>query len=286
MIGFNGKYLSAAIGDMRITAMSQGDKWLLGGPDWLAAATKAAILSAFGAEGAGVIQATNAYLNAIAATDREKAQALAGFINEDPMLVCSIVETSKTRWLKGDGNAYIDTGIAPRSNHRLHIPHLYWDDDTNFTDYDRNAGLAYTDNGSTGNQGWGFNLWGDTLYVGFGNYATAGKVAKNKVYDFDLDKGAWKVQEQGGATMQGTLNGTPTPTYNLVLFGWMRNGNVPYRSKMLADRGEIYEDGVLLRDFIPHLHGGEAGMLDLVSLDFYPNANTEGAFTIALTDKA
>ena len=38
--------------------------------------------------------------------------------------------------------------------------------------------------------------------------------------------------------------------------------------------------------FIPHLRpNGENGMLDIISCQFYPNANAEGLFTIALTDK-
>ena len=58
--------------------------------NWLKAATKQAILGAFGDDGKAVINATNAYLNGIAASDRDKATALAGFINEDPMMVCSL----------------------------------------------------------------------------------------------------------------------------------------------------------------------------------------------------
>ena len=58
---------------------------------WLEKATRAAILAAFGqTDGKAVIKATNAYMNALAATDPTKASALAGFINEDPMLVCSL----------------------------------------------------------------------------------------------------------------------------------------------------------------------------------------------------
>jgi len=50
---------------------------------WLTKATVAAILAAFGQDdGRQVIKATNAYLNQLAASDRDKATALAGFINE------------------------------------------------------------------------------------------------------------------------------------------------------------------------------------------------------------
>ena len=101
MIGFNGTYLKAATHHgMRITAACLGGQWVIGSKNWLLNATQQAILAAFGAEeGMVVISKTNDYLNAIAATDTQRAQQLADFIQEDPLLVCSLVETSKTRWL-------------------------------------------------------------------------------------------------------------------------------------------------------------------------------------------
>ena len=92
MISKGTQYLSAAgFGNIRVTAASMGKAYIIGSKNWLYAETKQAILGAFGAtDGAAVIKATNAYLNALAATDRTKATALAGFINEDPMMVCSL----------------------------------------------------------------------------------------------------------------------------------------------------------------------------------------------------
>ena len=106
-------------GAVRLTNIIRGAQTVFGGmiPSfaWLEKATKAAILAAFGqTDGKAVIKATNAYLTALAATDPTKATALAGFINEDTMLVCSLGlqpqgVTMPIRWLVGDKNAYIDT---------------------------------------------------------------------------------------------------------------------------------------------------------------------------------
>lgn len=75
-------------GAIRLTNIIRGGSVVFG---WLEPSTRAAILAAFGqTDGYAVIKATNAYLNGIAATDPTKAQALAGFINEDPMMVCSL----------------------------------------------------------------------------------------------------------------------------------------------------------------------------------------------------
>jgi hypothetical protein len=99
---------------MPIYAATMGGKMVIG--YGLLSATLQAIVAAFGAEGTEVIRKTNDYLNRIATTDPQRALLLAGFINEDPLLVCSLVETSKTRWLVGDGKAYVDSGYTPLPN--------------------------------------------------------------------------------------------------------------------------------------------------------------------------
>lgn len=89
---------------------------------WLGWQAVQAIVNAFGqTDGKAVIKATNAYLNQLAASGqagKDKATALAGFINEDPMMVCSLgLEPELTtlpkmpiRMLITDGNAWLDTG--------------------------------------------------------------------------------------------------------------------------------------------------------------------------------
>ena len=83
-------------GAVRLTNIIRGAQVVFGGLEpntfgWLTKAAGKAILAAFGqTDGYAVIKATNAYLNALAATDQTKASAIAGFINEDPMLVCSL----------------------------------------------------------------------------------------------------------------------------------------------------------------------------------------------------
>ena len=73
-------------GAVRLTNIIRGAQVVFGGlypkVAWLEKATRAAILAAFGQDdGYAVLGATNAYLNALAATDPTKASALAGFIN-------------------------------------------------------------------------------------------------------------------------------------------------------------------------------------------------------------
>ena len=184
------------------------------------------------------------------------------------------------RFLKGDGYSWIDTGIKPTNKTRLYIPKAYWGDDTQWSSYSTDAGISYTDNGSTGDNGFGFNLWGQNLYIGFGGYTSPGSVAKNVMYSFDMNKGAWRVTRSNGADWSGTMSGNPQPTTTLALFGWRRSGNTPYLSRMYKDEAYIYTDDVLTKHFVPCTN--KNGMVDLVNMVFHPNQGT-GTFGEAYT---
>jgi hypothetical protein len=139
--------------------------------------------------------------------------------------------------------------------------------------------LAYTDNGSTGNNGFGFNLWGDTLYVGYGGFGTVGSVKKNVIYEFVLDKGDYSVNSAEGEK-KGVLSANSlSPNSNLLVFAWARSGSVQYKSKMYISNVELNDDNTQLH-LAPFIRNGENGMLDIISGTFHPNANTAGAFTI------
>lgn len=93
---------------------------LLAHGNWLRPTTKTAILGAFGNAALAVIKATNAYLNDLARTDKTKATALAEFINEDPMLICSLDLQPQgvvmpIRLIYGNG-AYFDTLLKAGPN--------------------------------------------------------------------------------------------------------------------------------------------------------------------------
>lgn len=76
-------------GAVRLTNIIRGAQVVFGGivltVNWLRFATIEAILAAFGkTDGNAVIKATNAYLNQLAASDRDKATALVGVLNANP----------------------------------------------------------------------------------------------------------------------------------------------------------------------------------------------------------
>lgn len=93
-------------GAVAISNIIRGAQVVFGGlypkVTWLYPQTRAAILAAFGqTDGKAVIKATNAYLNALAATDPTKASALAGFINATPTIapwICGYYEPNAAQY--------------------------------------------------------------------------------------------------------------------------------------------------------------------------------------------
>lgn len=281
MIGFNGTYLPAAShGNMRITAASIGGQLMM---SWLKTATQQAIIAAFGAEeGIAVISKTNDYLNAIAATDPTRAQQLSAFINEDPLLVCSLVETSKVRTLDGDGVAYINTGIYAETNTGFDVSLITTDNNNN------TCGML---SGSSRGNDAGLELyyWNRVWQIISNNtIATGVPVVVGNQYRIIRLGEDWSVYENGAEKANGTkAMVTYTSNTPIFLYCLNRGNSVSYQGKPRYIYATIKQyRGDDIAHFIPHLRpNGESGMLDILTGTFYPNANTEGAFTIALTDK-
>ena len=275
MITHNGTYLGAATHHgMPIYAATMGGKMVIGG--WLLSATLQAIVAAFGAEGTEVIAKTNDYLNRIATTDPQRALLLAGFINEDPMLVCSLVETSKTRWLVGDNVARIELGTM-----------------TLTAEAEIEADIMATKNGW--NTPFGLNSWINGYGIFYNQDYTIRPWWANNNYSATIAGCTWAEETRSHIKMRagyfennGTVfyNQAVTKTNQTAMFYLYRCGGSSnfFRGGLGAVRLQDKSQEV---DFhlLPFIRNGENGMLDIISGTFYPNANTSGSFTIALTDK-
>ena len=276
-------------GAVLLTNIIRGAQVVFGGlyPNvdmWLKGATTAAILAAFGqTDGKAVIKATNAYLAALAATDPTKASALAGFINEDPMMVCSLVETGKTRYLVGDGKAYIKLRNVGRMSDTYDMKFKY------------NVGGSY--------RAWGVFAQSSYIPINMSLTYSAG-ICVRWAYNGDqmidnlapITSTAWHTLkiENGYVTFDRVNKGRSEGhkdgfviNYPMYLFTINPADTTP--SATMNGCFEYYkhtsQEGEVMEHCIPCQHGGESGMLDLVSLTFYPNANTQGSFTIQLTNK-
>lgn len=211
---------------------------------------------------------------------------LVPFINEDPMLIVSLVEVGKVRKLESDGVAYIDTGISADT------PLMSFEclaDMTGLTTYPKSLF------GTIGGYGPGSGMYG-IIYHGQGgigfrvgmynsNYVSTGLNAQSTNAHILGIVGDSEFELFVDGVSKGTkAKGTPA-SKPMYLFGtWIDSSNSKTNSRIAFIRFFTDTD---LAHFIPMQRtDGTCGMLDIVSLTFHPNANTQGAFTIQVTDKA
>ena len=279
-------------GAIRLSNIIRGPQVVFGGLkptiDWLKAATKQAILGAFGvSDGKAVIKATNAYLNQLAATDPTKATALARFINayavEDAHIVYSLVPTlGVRRWLGTNDGAHIDTGFKATDYAHSYLYEVIWK-------------TAQSSGGSiigtiANNAGFGqiyvngsiSQLWGG---VGNTNTNLNASLALDTEYTdsvkFDFDAG--KVTRiTDGVSQTNTHNISTRPSTSAFLYAYNNGGSPAQKTKCSFADVKLYGDDVLVKWFVPFIRNNVNGMLDLIGGTFYANAGS-GSFTISET---
>ena len=254
---------------------------------WLYPATRAAIRGAFGHDdGWQVIRATNAYLTQLAASDRDKATALAGFINEDPMMVCSLglqVEgvTMPWRLLKGNGTAYfdmqetVDTTAVYTAGMKA---------DTSET----NAGFMVGCRSASSTQRLQFQLWrGDqTAYTALQttNVNSGADWAQHHILKADIAEGkTWvdDVQQMSGVT--GSYSSA-----KILLFTIMTGSNIETPSVHYMSFYKKTKNGEDVKWLVPFNDGGTAKFINLVAsmasgTKVFETQQGSGAFSIAYT---
>lgn len=253
---------------------------------WLTGATNTAILAAFGqTDCKAVIKATNAYLTALAATDPTKASALAGFINEDPMLVCSLgLEPQGVampiRTLNGDRIAYINTGVYANKDTGFDVSLIPTDSSND------NCGML---SGSRSGNDAGLELYyWNRVWLIISNNATRTGVSvqvgkRQRIIRYGVN---WSVYINDALAASGTRDkaGAFTSNSPICLYLLNRNNSKSYIGKPKYISAKIMQDGgEVLRDMYPFIRQGANGMIDIISGTFYPNANTSGSFSIEYT---
>ena len=250
-----------------------------------------AIYGAFGQrDGMAVIKATNAYLNQLAASDRDKATALAAFINEDPMMVCSLgLEvpgvTMPIRWLVGDGTAYINTGVTPYTGIIMKASmatlYDYWTAFGSRVNY-QDKMCSVSINTAAGEK---------RILVDIASVRTTINMSYQQGDEIKIEVN----DVVHKATIWGTQYNIPNVVannVNICVFALNNNGSMMNNYASKYREFEI----VGLREYLPMKLGkawaaedvstgvaqaaGTCGMIDLVSGKFFTNANSQGSFTI------
>lgn len=196
---------------------------------------------------------------------------MVSWINEDPHLVCSLLNVGKVRWLLGDGNAYIETGYYPKQSTGIKIKGKQDNKDSAL------FGVAFRFYCFDNN-----NLQSHPHIV----YYALGKVSGNFNYNLQseiaviqLDNTGVKINGVSYATI--STSEIFTSPYSMPLFCRKSDkGDIQKLGNHIIEYAELYESGTAIKKFYPFIHNSTNGMLDILTGTFYPNANSIGSFTI------
>lgn len=174
-------------------------------------------------------------------------------------------------YIESTGTQYVDTGFKPSQNTRIKMSaHIIADGSSSswYALYGartavRNADMSFWLNGALGTQ------------IDFGNVSDTSITATSANLEVDQNK---NVATLNGKSVTLTAN-TFTAAYDLYLFCVNTAGSLSYYTPMQLKSCQIYDNGTLVRDFIPcKTPSGEIGLYDTITQSFYGNVGT-GTFT-------
>ena len=272
MITHNGKQVSIAMRNRKaINLIARNGKamWDIGGGTGIRGAAAAVILAEYGKQ---VWSDVKQYAKA--------HPAIVPFINQDPHLACSIsTNSNKRRYLESSGGAYIKTDIVASDQLITEASFAYLvggQYQSVFGAATSGEAQRYTIHSNATSTNVGFRVTGTSSI----NVATqpeewnSVKISKEEIVC--------------NGSVVGSLSASTSFTiaYKMALFAENQYDTYPEIRRANARMEFIRFSRSQEAWFIPHLTAdGQCGMLDLVTYTFHPNANTQGQFTIAITDK-
>ena len=284
MIGLGSNRLTVCRrGGMSVTQAGRGGMEWLGsrGPSWASPYS---------------VQATAALKDAFTAAQWQTIKAygfahpeIVGYMNayapEDAKIAYSLVPTlNVVRLLMGDGRAYINTGKSLADGFRAKFK-LY------FNDNGRNAGFVGTHGTSSP---WKRNFIGcgdgNKAEVAYGDNYPYGNNTFTVGTIYDIDASTAKVgtyfKVDGDYAISERTHSQALSEITVKLFAMGYNlGSGSNESKSGMDGIELFgaDNTTRIAYYVTFIRNGVNGMLDLLTGDFFPNANSSGSFTISET---
>ena len=170
---------------------------------------------------------------------------------------------TKLAYIQSSGTQYIDTGIVPRYNTRV-------DADCDIT-YGTGWIMILGSYDYKGYFSWWANAAQIYAYYGSQNKSGNGAIGKQTMI---ANGSKWSASANSFVFSDESFIAPST----MYLFSVHNGGNYANASMKLY-ACQIYDDGTLVRDFVPCINAsGEVGLYDLVGQQFYGNVGT-GTFT-------
>ena len=178
---------------------------------------------------------------------------------------------TKLAYIQSTGTQWVDTGFKPNQNTRVKM-------DCNVIGFNSRDAFLFGARIASGNTA--FCLAADDANTRW--FALYGNAVQNPTgtctgkHTVDFNKNTLSLDDNVFPFDSTSFQSA----YNLLLFATITNGNVDsQRGKMAIYSCQIYDNGTLVRDFLPCINpSGAVGLYDLVGRKFYGNAGT-GTFT-------
>ena len=176
---------------------------------------------------------------------------------------------TELEYIQSSGTQYINTGVNPNQNTRIIC-------DTNLAKQNTAAWLFGARNGS-GDSTFGFLTYQNAYRSDYNtNQDQTISDTYTGFFTVDKDKNVTKIN---GETKITNAGGTFQTSYPLFLFANNNGGSVAGYSSCAIQACQIYDNGTLIRDYVPAKNSsGIVGLYDVVNNEFYQNAGT-GVFT-------
>ena len=175
-------------------------------------------------------------------------------------------------YIESSGTQHIDTGFKPNQNTRV-VMNCEVLGFINSKDM-----FLYGARVAPGNTGFYCAARADNASFAIG-YANQSAVSSNLVgianHTVDQNKNSYQIDSVSGSFTASTFQSS----YNLHLFACITAGTVDATQvgKLKVHSCQIYDNGTLIRDFVPCLSDADGvGLYDLVEGKFYGNAGTGG----------
>lgn len=177
---------------------------------------------------------------------------------------------TQIEYVQSDGGAHwIDTGFKPNQNTGIIAKFQLLSSTVNQTPiYARTAMNVAA-----------FGVFIDASSKWTADYGTkrfTGTTSAQSLINLNFNKNVVKLNDESYTFDTQTFQSNS----NLTIFGRNTGGTVQYTAKMKLYSCEIYDNGTLIRNFIPCKNSSETiGLYDIVNSQFYTNVGTGGVFT-------
>lgn len=174
---------------------------------------------------------------------------------------------TEVQYIQSTGAQWIDTGFKPNQNTRIKM-------DCNVIGFNSVDAFLFGARIASGNTA--FCLAADDANTRW--FALYGNAVQNPTgtctgkHSIDFNQNVLTLDGENSTFAKTTFQSS----YNLLLFATITNGNVDsQRGKMAVYACQIFDNGTLIRDFVPCIDPtGAVGLYDLVGGKFYGNTGT------------